>query len=109
MAEIQRITQEIVHALEAGMQEQGIGWDELQTRTGVTWATVRHWKLGTAVPKVETAMVALDAVGYELRVVRKDVGRLYTEGEVEAVMRGACEDGRQGYDPYDCLIRDYID
>lgn len=34
--------------------------------------------------------------------------RLYTEDEVRSVMRGACRDGRNGYDEFDLLIEDYI-
>ena len=34
--------------------------------------------------------------------------RLYTREEVEKVMREACIDGQNGYDPYDLLIEDYI-
>ena len=34
--------------------------------------------------------------------------RLYTREEVRAVMHGACRDGLNGIDPYDCLIEDYI-
>ena len=34
--------------------------------------------------------------------------RLYTEEEVRRCIHGACEDGRRGYDPYDCIIEDYI-
>lgn len=34
--------------------------------------------------------------------------RLYTKNEVKQVMFGACQDGKQGYDPYDLLIEDYL-
>lgn len=34
--------------------------------------------------------------------------RLYTEEEVRRCIHGACRDGRNGYDPYDLLISDYI-
>ena len=37
-----------------------------------------------------------------------DEERLYTRDEVIKVMHGACRDGRNGIDEYDCLIEDYI-
>ena len=37
-----------------------------------------------------------------------DSERVYTREEIERVMRGACEDGRRGLDPYDLLVEDYI-
>ena len=37
-----------------------------------------------------------------------DDERLYTEEEVRRCIHGACRDGRNGYDPYDLLISDYI-
>lgn len=33
---------------------------------------------------------------------------LYTREQVECVMRGACEDGLDGYAPDDCEIEDYV-
>lgn len=32
----------------------------------------------------------------------------YSREQVIAVMHGACKDGQKGFDPYDCLIEDYI-
>ena len=71
MAELLPITKDILSALDAGMKKNGIGWEELQEQTGITWAAVRKWRLGLAIPKVETATVALGAVGYEMRVQKK--------------------------------------
>lgn len=71
MAETLTIGQEIARALEEGMKEKGIDWLDLEDRTGVTRTTVQRWKSGASLPKVETAMLALGAAGYELRVVKK--------------------------------------
>lgn len=34
--------------------------------------------------------------------------RRYTYADLLACVRGACQDGNVGYDPYDCIPEDYI-
>lgn len=71
MAELLPIAKDILNALETGMKETGVDWFDLEEQTGVTRPTVQRWKSGSSLPKVETAMLVLGAVGYELRVVKK--------------------------------------
>lgn len=66
--------QELVQIIEARMQETGMGWMELEEKSGVRWCTVRGWRTGKHGATLDAAARVLDALGLELTVKEKEKG-----------------------------------
>ena len=68
-------TQELVRIIEYRMQTLGMGWMELEEKSGVRWCTVRGWRTGKHGAMLDTAARVLDALGLELVVRENAKGR----------------------------------
>tara|TARA_R110000803_G_scaffold38467_4_gene83232 strand:+ start:6822 stop:7013 length:192 start_codon:yes stop_codon:yes gene_type:complete len=58
---------EIVNELR---QEQGLKWYELADKANVTVTTLSNWRRGICQPSLSRTEMVLNALGYELEVVK---------------------------------------
>lgn len=52
-------------------QEQNLKWCELADKANVTDKTLCNWRRGISQPSLSRTEMVLDALGYELEIVKK--------------------------------------
>ena len=58
--------------------------------------------------KLEELLKTIEELKGKIEYLEDQVDQMYTEAQVEIIMRGACWDGRRGLMPEDVSIYDYI-
>lgn len=64
-------TEKIIKIIERERKNQNIGYYELANSAGIDYRTYYYWRNGRQKPSLENCLTMLDALGLEMKIIRK--------------------------------------